>query len=321
MKRILVLFVLLYGIPLVVKAEWAFVPLEDLVAESDLIVVGTLREVKENSHDGVDYGEGVIEVHEVLWGDATRERQLTLKWQNYSDAVCPRVEHRGSQDRKQIWLLTKDKDGSVNADYPHCSLDLGSRTTVEAILSRGIYLFGGDFQPGEKVALTVIYRNASNSDRNFPRIRVQDEHLYLPQGTNLKVWTYTDSDKKYILPIDSSRLVFDKEFSTFVVPPQSEVKFKFDLSPLFKQPFAYHQGYTISLTLAGIKAANEAGIYIRETDPEPLKKPDESQPPFKSGEIAHGNPVAVNSHFNGYGLARAFVTLVLMLCAFRKFYR
>jgi len=60
-------------------AEWADIPLKDIVKKSDLIVVGTLDEVKEYAKNGIDYGQGVIVVHKVLHGIVQKDKEkLTL---------------------------------------------------------------------------------------------------------------------------------------------------------------------------------------------------------------------------------------------------
>jgi len=59
-------------------AEWADIPLKDIVKKSDLIVVGTLDEVKEHTKNGIDYGQGDIVVHKVLHGIVQKDKEKLL---------------------------------------------------------------------------------------------------------------------------------------------------------------------------------------------------------------------------------------------------
>lgn len=65
MKRSLSIILILL-LPLVAAADWIIISLESAVNTSDLIVVGTLHNVKEETRDGIDYGTGEIIVDEVL---------------------------------------------------------------------------------------------------------------------------------------------------------------------------------------------------------------------------------------------------------------
>ena len=49
--------------------------LASVIKESDLIVVGTLDEVKEHTKNGIDYGQGVIVVHKVLRGIVQKDKK------------------------------------------------------------------------------------------------------------------------------------------------------------------------------------------------------------------------------------------------------
>ena len=82
------------------SAEWVMLPLEELVCDSDLIVVGTLSSVSEYSKNGMDYAQGTITVDETIWGAVPPGETLTLKWDNPSNLKCPRVGHRHNSDKK-----------------------------------------------------------------------------------------------------------------------------------------------------------------------------------------------------------------------------
>ena len=103
---------------IVMAFDWTTISLESAVKTSDIIVIGTLRNVSEETHDGIDYGTGEITVGEVLRGKARPGEKLVLKWQNESNVMCPRVEHEDDSNKQLIWLLTITRDQNVAADNP-----------------------------------------------------------------------------------------------------------------------------------------------------------------------------------------------------------
>jgi len=103
---------------IVMAFDWTTISLESAVKTSDIIIIGTLRNVSEETHDGIDYGTGEITVDEVLRGKARPGEKLVLKWQNESNVMCPRVEHEDDSNKQLIWLLTITRDQNVAADNP-----------------------------------------------------------------------------------------------------------------------------------------------------------------------------------------------------------
>src|SRR5690349_21811407 len=60
-------------------AKLAPVPLNELILNSDLIVVGTLREISERKEDGTIYGKGRIVVEQFVAGNTTTANGFELK--------------------------------------------------------------------------------------------------------------------------------------------------------------------------------------------------------------------------------------------------
>src|SRR4029078_9870564 len=134
MVRLFLIFVVIGAFFAPSYAMWMLIPIEDLVQDSDLIAVCTLSGVSEHTKNGIDYAQGTILIDEVIWGSANGGDSLTLKWQNHSGLVCPRVEHRHRQGTKGIWLLTVEPDGTVRANYPGRFVELRERANVERFL-------------------------------------------------------------------------------------------------------------------------------------------------------------------------------------------
>ncbi|KAF0248798.1 MAG: hypothetical protein FD167_1802 [bacterium] len=129
-------------------ARWAFIPLEQLVQESDLIVIGALTDVKEHTENEIEHGRGVITVDKVLWGNVKAGEKLNLTWENAVGIVCPRIDHKDNQQKKAIWLLTVEKNNGVKADYPGRFVELTQKEEIlklikqnKAVVSKNISLF------------------------------------------------------------------------------------------------------------------------------------------------------------------------------------
>jgi hypothetical protein len=133
MKLCTPIVVLLVTVP-VAWGGWADVPLEDLVKESDFVVIGTLTDVVAFSDIHTSYGRGVISTEEVLWGGMTPGQKLVLAWENRNSVICPRLEHADNQNNRGIWLLTHAPTGHVRADYPLRFRDLVDRDRIAKLL-------------------------------------------------------------------------------------------------------------------------------------------------------------------------------------------
>jgi hypothetical protein len=116
------------------RAMWVDIPLEDLLADSDYVVVASLADVKEWSNDKTDFGKGVLTVSEVLSKQQPKVRTLTLLWQNPTGMICPRVVHEESGGAQFLWLLKRQKNGAVTASHPSRVLPLSERANVEKAL-------------------------------------------------------------------------------------------------------------------------------------------------------------------------------------------
>ena len=100
---------------------WAMIPLDEVVRESDLIIVGTLYSATEDS-EGL--GSGHIRVEAIIGGKAVSLDDLPLaigdslkiKWAD--NWACAAGMHIGRQDRIGVWLLDVEEDGSVSAAHP-----------------------------------------------------------------------------------------------------------------------------------------------------------------------------------------------------------
>jgi len=133
MKRSVSILIILL-LPMVAAADWICISLESAVRTSDLIVIGTLANVSEWTKNGTDYGSGEITVDEVLSGKAKPGQKLSLVWQNESNVMCPRVDHRSNQHKQLIWLLELKPENKVAADNPCRVVPVENRDKVIDLL-------------------------------------------------------------------------------------------------------------------------------------------------------------------------------------------
>lgn len=134
MKRILLAAILLSCIPAFVFSEWVSISLEGAVRSSDRIVIGILNDALEETKGDIDYGQGEIVIEEVLLGEATPRKRLSLVWRNNTDIDCPRVEHKPHQGKKMIWLLQKNSQGEVTANNPGRVVPMADKEKVVEVL-------------------------------------------------------------------------------------------------------------------------------------------------------------------------------------------
>jgi hypothetical protein len=265
MRRVLLLLLLLC-LPATGSAMWALVPLEELVQESDLIVVGTLRDVSEHTADGVDFGEGRIEVREVIWGGVSKGDSLTLKWQNSSGVACPRVEHKYNAGAEGVWLLTRDGE-AVRADYPGRFVGVSERGKVEAALARSPVVLRADryrVSPGEPMRFSVVYRNSSDVPRTFPGLAFEGGRLRVGRGPRLAVTVTFDDEETYGIARLSGRVVRDSGLAPVAVPPRGEHRVELDLREMLTAARAEKISYYVTLKFGGLPRTNELELYNGE---------------------------------------------------------
>lgn len=109
--------------------------IEERVRRSDLIVVGTLSELKKLTLNHRDMARGLLIIDRILWGVEPKDRVVPLEWSNSSFIMCPRVGHSDSVGSACVWLLTFDDDGYVRADSSGSCLPLESIPDVQKCIS------------------------------------------------------------------------------------------------------------------------------------------------------------------------------------------
>ncbi|HSE36880.1 MAG TPA: hypothetical protein VLG74_06220 [Blastocatellia bacterium] len=251
-------------------AMWALIPLEDLVQDTDVIVIGTLQGVSQYTRNGMDYAQGSIIVDEVVWGAANPGDLLILKWQNQSNLVCPRVEHRYNEGKKVIWLLTVDPGGVVRANHPGRFVELEDRPKVEQCLAKNLLsLRTGQFRyaADEAVNVSLVFRNPTQGFIEFPGVEFRDGQLLMARGVSLELHAEYGEELKITNPLPG-RVILYRSLAPIVIAPRQEFRLALDLRTLF--PISDDQQYFLRLRVRGFGAANDVMIYSTRDAPQTI---------------------------------------------------
>jgi hypothetical protein len=268
MRRLFFLLFAVFSFQTVSSAKWGWIPLDDLVQTSDLIVVGTLQNISEYSKEGMDYGEGTIVVEEVIWSNTFADKNLTLKWQNSSNIVCPRVEHAYLANQKGIWLLNFFAN-EVRADYPGRFALIEQRAEIEKILNTKSILLQQQrvlVAPDDPFTVTLVFRNSTDKEMSFPGFEYDDNYLFLSPYAKLETYQLTAGNKKLIKPI-TGKLHVSQTVTSIIVPPKEEVRFNLNLKSIFQIPSKDKENYSVVFKVQDYPQSNEARFYVTTDAP------------------------------------------------------
>jgi hypothetical protein len=296
-------------------------PVEELVPGSDFIVVGTLRGVTEYTADGVDYGEGRIDVSEVIWGGVASGDLLLLRWQNSSAIVCPRIEQKHNAHEEGIWLLTRDGE-AVRANNPGRFVGLSERGKVEAALRNSPVVLRSEsywVKPGEPMRFSVVYRNTSNVPRAFPGLVFEGGSIHLSPGSRLSVSVTLCDGEAYVVPRMSGRVVRDTTLAPVTVPPRGEHRVALDLREMIVKEPAEKDSLTINLKFDGLPRTNVLDFYVSE--PHSLRP----SPPLPAPSVDPVSVVSIRFEPSDRAgltpLTRAAIVALVALLLFPFFYK
>lgn len=245
-----------FTVAAVATAEWDVYPLERAIPESDLVVVGMLQEVSEESGNGVDLGRGSIRVVDVLWGEAQPGDELRLVWSNPTGLACPRVEQRPYVDKEIIWLLTAASDSTVEANHPDRHVSLEVRDEIENLLVTLPVLVSRD--PSGRAfgehSVRLGYRNAGTEPRSFPGLEYDDGTLTC-ETTGVVLQVREGAPGSGGRPVKLvGAIEVDGNMPPLVVPPGEEAGVTVDLDALFDMSELAGLPFTVYLSVPGLSA-------------------------------------------------------------------
>ena len=141
MKNLIIAGIFVLAFSFNAFAKIAFVPLDELIKGSDLIVVGTLTSISEKEVDFATRGTGKIVVEQVIAGDAVTAKgflikagdRLELKY--VESFACVMGSHKAIENEKGIFFLNFDGKGEIQSATFRSLDDLPQ---IKNLLKKGI---------------------------------------------------------------------------------------------------------------------------------------------------------------------------------------
>ncbi|MGI9055798.1 MAG: hypothetical protein ACR2F2_08360 [Pyrinomonadaceae bacterium] len=122
-------------------AMLVFVPLDEAIRDSDLIIIGTLTDIAERHKEGSTIGEGKIVVKQFIAGNVKTENGILLKSAdklqlNYAETfACVMGSHKGIENEKGVFLIKLDDAGEIQYKDFRSIEDLAE---IKKLLKKGI---------------------------------------------------------------------------------------------------------------------------------------------------------------------------------------
>lgn len=183
MKKILSLLIFLCAFK--ASASEIHLELEELVRESETIVIADLSEIKKwdekiNEYEEMQYASGILTVRKSIWGKYKSGDRIALHWRNRSTVMCPRNEHGDTKGQNYIWMLSFDDEGKLITGTNQRVRKLEEEAQIDSLLKRHPYLMKsmrGYHPEGSSIDVTMIFRNAHNHDVKIPAISFKNGQI------------------------------------------------------------------------------------------------------------------------------------------------
>ena len=112
--------------------RWADIPLDKVVADSDLILVANLTNVQRVATNRCVRCEGVLVPVEILKGK--QPKQITLTWDFSVPPEEDDIDRTGLVGQTLLWLLKQRPDGTYEAHYPRRVQPLSKKDEIRKII-------------------------------------------------------------------------------------------------------------------------------------------------------------------------------------------
>lgn len=185
MKNLLGALIVVLAFSSVSFAKLMFIPLAEAVKDSDLIIIGTLKNISERVEEDGTYGKGEIFVERFIAGNVKTANDSELNADdrlqlNYAETfACVMGSHRRIENEKGIFLLTFNENGEIQSKDFRSLEDL---VEIKKLLKRGVKP-DKDFKTIKirnevKQTPTVETANSENSEINYCAFSIQPEIEY-----------------------------------------------------------------------------------------------------------------------------------------------
>lgn len=141
MKNLTIAFFIVCAFASNAFAKLVFIPLDELIKDNDLVIVGTLTEISQSSTDGVIRGTGEIVIEKVVAGNVKTTEGIALKsgdrlQLNYKEGfACVYGSHKRIENEKGVFLLTVNEQEEIQDEN---FLPLNRLLEIKKLLRKGI---------------------------------------------------------------------------------------------------------------------------------------------------------------------------------------
>jgi len=155
----------------------------DLITDSEVIVIATLKDLRSYMKGGLLVEEGYLHVERVVCGDVKVGDAPRLRWQNHPNVACPRVEHARNANQSRLWFLERDATGSLTANTNQRAWPVDElETFLDSLAAYPYHVVTPRYDAGDRVIVTIEFHNATVSPLTVPTIKLADGHVAYSRG-------------------------------------------------------------------------------------------------------------------------------------------
>jgi hypothetical protein len=159
----------------------------DLVTDSDVIVVATLRDTRSEMKYGLKVEDGILHVERVLCGNVKIGDALPLRWENFPSVACPRVEHGRHLHKSRLWFLTRGEEGVYRAGTDQRARPPDDvETFIDTLAAYPYRVVTPRYDLGAKAIVSIEFRNVTALPLSVPTVRVSDGRVTHGRGFELE---------------------------------------------------------------------------------------------------------------------------------------
>ncbi|HYF04328.1 MAG TPA: hypothetical protein VEC36_13175 [Patescibacteria group bacterium] len=158
------------------------IELEELVRESEIIVIADLSKIGKWNDEKYDYGSGVLTVRKAVWGNYKPGDHINFTWKNGRNVACPREEYTDTRGNFNIWILSFDDEGKIITGTNQRVRPLEEEARIDSILKEHPFFIKPQNRlspENSPIEISLVYRNTHNHPIKIPAISFKNNKLYL----------------------------------------------------------------------------------------------------------------------------------------------
>ena len=141
MKKIYFAFFIISAFSTFASAAFLILLIEERVKQSNLIVVGTLRDVSETETNDFRISKGTLVIEQVIFGEFQNSNgqsfesgeKVRVEWTNLKTFAC---QFGFPENKKEVWLLKVDDKGEIESLSPGATASMSELSEVKKHLRK-----------------------------------------------------------------------------------------------------------------------------------------------------------------------------------------